>query len=104
MVDSFFLLYGLLLFWFFRRVCLFTPVHVVKRKGRLKPAMAACFFLIGLLPRWRPLQHYFFRMAIELPGVSTRQLILFSLDSMDWAVAFRLVGASIVSTVEFSLT
>jgi hypothetical protein len=29
-----------------------------------------------------------------------RQLILFSLDSMGWAVAFRLGGVSIVSTVE----
>src|SRR6266480_1476373 len=32
-----------------------------------------------------------------------RQLILFSLDSMGWAVAFRLGGASIVSTVESHL-
>jgi hypothetical protein len=33
--------------------------------------------------------------------IVARQLILFSLNSMDWAVAFRLGGASIVSTVEF---
>jgi hypothetical protein len=32
--------------------------------------------------------------------VVARQLILFSLGSMGWAVAFRLGGASIVSTVE----
>ena len=32
--------------------------------------------------------------------VVARQLILFSLDSMGWAVAFRLGGVSIVSTVE----
>src|SRR5439155_23885551 len=32
-----------------------------------------------------------------------RQVILFSLDSMGWAVAFRLGGASIVSTVESHL-
>ncbi len=32
-----------------------------------------------------------------------RQLILFSLDSMGWAVAFRLGGTSIVSTVESHL-
>jgi hypothetical protein len=44
----------------------------------------------------------------ELPGTSvrstlvvTRQLVLFSLGSMGWAVAFRLGGASIVSSVEF---
>jgi hypothetical protein len=40
----------------------------------------------------------------ELPGiVAARQLVLFSLDSMGWAVAFRLGGASIVSTVESHL-
>ena len=40
----------------------------------------------------------------ELPGiVATRQLVLFSLDSMGWAVAFRLGGTSIVSTVESHL-
>src|SRR6266536_6096303 len=33
----------LLSIWFFRRL-LFMPVHVVKRKGRLKPATAAQFF------------------------------------------------------------
>ncbi|OLA97304.1 MAG: hypothetical protein AUH19_04615 [Verrucomicrobia bacterium 13_2_20CM_55_10] len=31
------------LFWFFRRL-LFVPVHVVKRKARLKPATTAQFF------------------------------------------------------------
>ena len=35
--------------------------------------------------------------------VATRQLVLFSLDSMGWAVAFRLGGTSIVSTVESHL-
>ncbi len=35
--------------------------------------------------------------------VAVRQLILFSLDSMGWAVAFRLGGASIVSPVESHL-
>lgn len=42
---------------------------------------------------------------MELPGlalVAARQLILFSLGSMGWAVAFRLGGASIASSVEFS--
>ena len=43
-------------------------------------------------------------MAMELPGiVVARQLILVSLDSMGWAVAFRLGGTSIVSTVESHL-
>ena len=40
----------------------------------------------------------------ELPGVSIRQLMLFSLDSIGYAALFRLGGASVESTVEFSLT
>jgi hypothetical protein len=31
-------------FGFFRRVCCLLPVHVRKRKSRLKPATAAHFF------------------------------------------------------------
>jgi len=41
------------------------------------------------------------RTAMSCRGlVVARQLVLFSLDSMGWAVAFRLGGVSIVSTVE----
>jgi hypothetical protein len=36
--------------WFFRPL-LFVPVHVLKRKGRLKPATTAQFFCDRLQPR-----------------------------------------------------
>src|SRR5438552_1023866 len=37
---------GCFLFWFFSACLLFVPVHVIKRKGRLKPATTAQFFWI----------------------------------------------------------
>ena len=40
---------------------------------------------------------------MKLPGTGPGSSSLFSLDSMGWAVAFRLGGASIVSTVESHL-
>ncbi len=40
---GFFLFEVWFLFWFFRPL-LFVPVHVLKRKGRLKPATTAQFF------------------------------------------------------------
>jgi hypothetical protein len=51
----------------------------------------------------RRLQHYVLRRWSCRGLVVARQLILFSLDSMGWAVAFRLGGTSIVSTVESCL-
>jgi len=43
---GFFLFEVCFLFWF-SGLCLFMPVHVLKRKGRPKPATTAQFFLIG---------------------------------------------------------
>src|SRR5438309_3468988 len=43
---GFFLFEVCFLFWF-SGLCLFVPVHVLKRKGRPKPATTAQFFLIG---------------------------------------------------------
>ena len=45
-MGSFFLMFGFLVL-VFSGVFLFVPVHVRKRKGRLKPATAAQFFLIA---------------------------------------------------------
>src|SRR5436190_24334795 len=46
----FFLFEVCFLFWFCRPL-LFMPVHVLKRKGRLKPATTAQFFFDRLRPR-----------------------------------------------------
>ena len=46
---GFFLFKVCFLFWFFRRL-LFVPVHLVKRKARLKPATTAEFFPNRLAP------------------------------------------------------